>query len=83
MAVVESVVSPELVLVSPPELATRARAALPDYDQEYADWIVHVRDIFAEARVESARRHRVGALIFTTLGALNAAVSLLVLIVFR
>jgi hypothetical protein len=33
---VEEITSPELVLVSPPELAARAREALPDY--AYDQW---------------------------------------------
>jgi hypothetical protein len=37
VAVTEEITSPELVLVSPPEVAAQARDALPDHEVEYAD----------------------------------------------
>ncbi len=43
MAVREEITSPELVLVSPPEVAAEARAALPDYTVKYAQRVVHAR----------------------------------------
>jgi hypothetical protein len=43
VAVTEEITSPELVLVSPPEVAAQARDALPDYKVEYADSDVHAR----------------------------------------
>jgi hypothetical protein len=49
----EEITSPELVLVSPPELAAQAREALPDYELEYEEWIVRVRAAVAsEAQPE-------------------------------
>ena len=78
--------SPELVLVSPPDLADRARDALPDYEREYDVWVSRVRVAFAEAAAEQQRRERrfmVGAVTFTTVMALNAIAPVLVFLVFR
>ena len=86
MATHDDVVSPELVLVSPPEVADRARSALPDYEREYDVWVSHVRTAFAEAAAEQQRRERrfmVGAVTFTTLMALNAIAPVLLFLVFR
>ena len=49
----EEISSPELVLVSPPELAALAREALPDYEVEFERWVVEIRAAFA---AEAARR---------------------------
>jgi hypothetical protein len=82
----EDVVSPELVLVSPPDVADRARSELPDYEREYDVWVSHVRVAFAEAAAEQQRRERrfmIGAVTFTTLMALNAVAPVLLFLVFR
>jgi hypothetical protein len=80
------IMSPELVLVSPPELAAQAREALPDYEVEYEQWVVWVRAAFAATAAEEKRRERrlvVGGWAFTLLGALNCIAPLAILIVFR
>ncbi len=82
----DDVVSPELVLVSPPELAARAREALPDYERESAVWIRRVRIAVEEAAAEQQRRERrfmVGAVTFTSLMALNAAAPVILFLIFR
>jgi hypothetical protein len=82
----EDVVSPELVLVSPPDLAARAREALPDYERESAVWIRRVRVAVEEAAAEQQRRERrfmVGAVTFTSLMALNAAAPVILFLLFR
>ena len=48
------VTSPELILVSPPDVAARARAALPDYAHEYE--VARVRAAYARAAVVPAAR---------------------------
>jgi hypothetical protein len=86
VAAPDDVVSPELVLVSPPEIADRARGALPDYEREYDVWVSRVRTAVAEAAAEQQRRERrfmVGAVTFTTLMAVNAAAPVLLFLVFR
>jgi hypothetical protein len=86
VALHDDVVSPELVLVSPPEIADRARGALPDYEHEYDVWVSRVRTAFAEAAAEEQRRERrfmVGAVTFTTVMALNAIAPVLIFLVFR
>jgi hypothetical protein len=50
VAVIEEITSPELVLVSPPEVAAQARDALPDYKVEYAESAV---DAVATAAAEA------------------------------
>ena len=47
----DAVTSPELILVSPPEVAARARAALPDYAHEYE--VQRVRAAYARATAVS------------------------------
>jgi hypothetical protein len=82
----DDVVSPELVLVSPPEIADRARGALPDYEREYGFLLLRIRAAFAEAAVEEQRRERrfmIGAFTFTAVMALNAIAPVLVFLVFR
>jgi hypothetical protein len=48
----DAVTSPELVLVSAPEVAARARAALPDYAHEYE--VRRVRAAYARSAMPSA-----------------------------
>ena len=82
----DDVVSPELVLVSSPEVADRARSDLPDYEREYDAWASHARIAVAEAAAEQQRRERrfmVGAVTFTALMALNAVAPVLLFLVFR
>jgi hypothetical protein len=82
----DDVVSPELILVSPPEIADRARDALPDYERESDAWVSRVRVAFAEAAAEQQRRERrfmLGAVTFTSLMALNAIAPVLIFLVFR
>jgi hypothetical protein len=50
--VAEEITSPELVLVSPPELAALARDALPNYEVEYERWVVDVRAALAADELE-------------------------------
>jgi hypothetical protein len=86
VAVAEEITSPELVLVSPPELAALARAALPDYEVEFERWAERVR---AELVVQqpppqhAEPRFTVAALVFTVLSAVACAAPLVLLIAFR
>ena len=78
--------SPELVLVSPPEWAERARAALPDYAYEYE--VARVRRAFAAASGEDEpiahdRRFSRGSITFTMLVALNCLAPFVLLIAAR
>src|SRR6266567_6175554 len=51
--------SPELVLVSPPELGDRARLALPDYEREFEEWIARTRAAFEAAQaIEQAEQQQ-------------------------
>jgi hypothetical protein len=84
--VVEEIVSPELVLVSPPELAAEAREALPDFEYEWAQLVERLRAQQAAEDAEEKRRQRrlsVGGVVFTMLGALNCVAPFVLLIVFR
>ena len=56
MAVAEEITSPELVLVSPPELAAQAREALPDYEVEFEQWVVQIRAAFEAEAAERQQR---------------------------
>jgi hypothetical protein len=97
--VAEEITSPELVLVSPPELAALAREALPDYELEAEEWTRRIRAALAaqaavpepEPRAEpgpeleprAVGTFSVGALAFTVLSGAAAVAPLVLLIVFR
>jgi hypothetical protein len=84
--VAEEIMSPELVLVSPPELAAQARQALPDFEHEWAQLVARLRAQQAAEDAEQKRRQRrltVGGIAFTLLGALNCIAPLAILIVLR
>ena len=86
MPVAEEIVSPELVLVSPPELAAEAREALPDFEHEWAQLVERLRAQQAAEDAEEKRQQRrltVGGAAFTMVGALNCIAPLVLLIVFR
>jgi len=86
VAVAEEIVSPELVLVSPPEIAARARRAL---DAEY-EWQLAAR-LRAQAAAEAAvavapdppAHLTVGAVAFTVAAAVASVAPLVLLILFR
>jgi len=89
VAVADQIESPELVLVSPPDLAARARAALPDYEVEYARWVQHVRSV-AAANVpepvpepEPAQAQPLGGLAFIMVADAIAVAPLVLLILLR
>jgi len=83
--------SPELVLVAPPELAAQARAALPDYAHEYE--VARVRTAYAAAAATAAvasvedgvrdRRFSRGSVTFTMVVALNCVAPFVLLILAR
>jgi hypothetical protein len=84
--VAEEIVSPELVLVSPPELAAQAREALPDFEYEWAQLVERLRAQQAAEDAEEKRRQRrltVGGIVFTMLGAVNCIAPLAILIFLR
>jgi hypothetical protein len=84
--VAEEIVSPELVLVSPPELAAQAREALPDYEVEFARWVVEIRAAFAAeaaVREEEVPPRRLAVFAFTAFAAVTCVVPLVLLILFR
>ena len=83
MPVAEEIVSPELVLVSPPELAAEAREALPDFKYEWARLVERLRAQQAAEEKRRQRRLTVGGVAFTMLGTLNCIAPLVLLIVFR
>ena len=85
MPVAEEILSPELVLVSPPELAAQAREALPDFEYEWAQLVESLRAQQAAEAAEEKRRQRrlrVGGVAFTMFGAVNCVAPLVLLIVF-
>ena len=90
--VAEEITSPELVLVSPPELAALAREALPDYELEAEEWTMRIRAALAveasEPEPEAVPRpaestFSIGALAFTVLSGAASVAPLILLIVFR
>ena len=86
MPVAEEIMSPELVLVSPPELAAQAREALPDYEREWVRLVARLRgDRAAEEAAQEQRDRRIarGGIVFTVLGGLASVAPLVLLIVFR
>lgn len=83
-ALLHEPVSPELVLVSPPGDAERARLALPDYEREFGEWLARTRAAFeAAAAAPPAERRRIerGSVLFTTVMALNSLAALLLVFV--
>ena len=88
VVVVEEIVSPELILVSPPEIAARARQALEDFEPE---WQVVAR-LRAEAaakavavavEVEPPARLTFGAVAFTIVASATSVAPLVLLILLR
>ena len=84
MVVAEEIVSPELVLVSPPELAARARRALPDLEPEW-QVVARLRAEAAAAAVaeEPPARLTLGAVAFTVTAAAASVAPLVLLILLR
>ena len=83
-ASVHEPVSPELVLVSPPDAAERARLELPDYEREFGEWLARTRAAFEAAHgAQNAKRHRIerGTVLFTAVMALNSIAALLLVVV--
>ena len=84
--IAEEIVSPELVLVSPPELAAQARRALPDLEPE---WQVVARlraEAAAAAAVveeEAPARLTLGAVAFTVAASATSVAPLVLLILLR
>ena len=87
MSVNEEVSSPELVLVSPPELAAQAREALPDYEAEFERWVVEIRAVFAAEAAQKQEPEpevsRFAAFAFTALSAAACAAPLVLLLLAR
>ena len=81
--------SPELVLVAPPELAEIARRLLPD-PEPFDEWLRRVREASAadepdddwEFEVERGTRSVAGA-VFAAVGAISAALPVLLLLLLR
>ena len=83
MAVAEEIMSPELVLVSPPEVAALAREALPDYEAEWELLVARLRAEAAATIAEPPARLTFGAALFTVAAAVTSAAPLVLLILFR
>jgi hypothetical protein len=89
VALAEEILSPELVLVSPPEVAAQAREALPDFEREWQELVTRLRAEAAEAAAapvsapEPPARLTLGAVAFTFAAALTSVAPLVLLIVFR
>ena len=80
-ALLDEPVSPELVLVAPPELAELARLALPDYARQFDEWLAQARTAFEAAKhAEEIERNRLeaGAVVFTVVMALNSIAALVI-----
>jgi hypothetical protein len=75
-------ISPELVLVAPPEEAEEARAALPDI-VEFYDWIRNLRELVDVDSAEEVEDDRRGFVVFTSLVSLNAVVPLVFVILWH
>jgi hypothetical protein len=75
-------ISPELVLVAPPEEADEARAALPDV-VEFYDWIRNLRELVDVDAVEEVEDYRRGSAVFTSLVSLNAVVPLVFVVLWH
>jgi hypothetical protein len=82
VTIAEEIVSPELVLVSPPEIAVQAREALPDFEYEWQQLVERLRAEAAAAAEHSARL-TLGAVTFTVAAAVASVAPLVLLIVFR
>jgi hypothetical protein len=72
-------ISPELVLVAPPEEAEEARAALPDV-LEFYDWIQSLRELVVDETEEVLEDDRRGFVVFTSLVSLNAVAPVVLII---
>jgi len=88
VAVTEEIISPELVLVSPPEVAAQARQALPDFEREWQELVARLRAeaaavVAEEPEPEPPARLTLGAVAFTAAAALTSVAPLVLLIVFR
>ena len=83
MPVAEEIVSPELVLVSPPEIAAQARQALPDFEHEWQQLVARLRAEAAAEAAESSVRLTLGAVAFTVAAAVTCVAPLVLLILFR
>ena len=91
MTIAEEILSPELVLVSPPEVAAQAREALPDFEREWQELVTRLRAEAAEAAAAAAgvaateppARLTFGAVAFTLAAALTSVAPLVLLIVLR
>jgi hypothetical protein len=75
-------ISPELVLVAPPEEAEEARAALPQV-VEFYDWIRTLRELVDVEGVEEVEDDPRGFVVFTSLVSLNAVVPLVFVILWH
>jgi hypothetical protein len=75
-------ISPELVLVAPPEEAEEARAALPQV-VEFYDWIRTLRELVDVEAVETVEDDPRGFVVFTSLVSLNAVVPLVFVILWH
>jgi hypothetical protein len=78
----DGLISPELVLVAPPEEAEEARAALPDI-VEFYDWIRNLRQLVDVDAVEAVEDDRRGFVVFRSLVSLNAVVPLLFVVLWH
>jgi hypothetical protein len=83
VTVADEIVSPELVLVSPPEIAAQARAALPDFEYEWQQMVARLRTEAAAAAAEHPARLTLGAVGFTVAAAVTSVAPLVLLILFR
>jgi hypothetical protein len=75
-------ISPELVLVAPPEEAEEARAALPQV-VEFYDWIRTLRELVDVEAVEVVEDDPRGFVVFTSLVSLNAVAPLVFVILWH
>jgi hypothetical protein len=86
MQAADEMVSPELVLVAPPELAAQAREALPDFEREWVRLVARLRADQAaeeEAQAQHERRLAREGIVFTVLGGLASVAPLVLLILLR
>ncbi len=83
VGVADEIVSPELVLVSPPDVAAQAREALPDYELEWELLVARLRAEAAAVESDPPARLTFGAAVFTLAAALTSAAPLVLLILFR
>jgi len=84
VGVADEIVSPELVLVSPPDVAAQAREALPDYELEWELLVARLRaEAAAAVESEPPARLTFGAAVFTLAAAVTSAAPLVLPILFR